>query len=72
MEQRMLEVIYFGMRTRNGIDLKKFRKEFQVDLEAEKGKTLCLLEEEGLISIQNGVLSPTRAGLAVADRLALI
>lgn len=72
MEQRMLEGIYFGMRTRKGIDLKKFRKEFQVDLEAEKGKTLSLLEEERLITVKKGILSPTRAGLAVADRLALI
>ena len=72
MEQRMLEGIYFGMRTRKGIDLKKFRKEFQIDLEAEKGKTLSLLEEEGLITVKKGILSPTRAGLAVADRLALI
>ena len=45
---------------------------FSVDWEVEKGKTLSLLKQEGLITIQNGVLSPTRAGLAVADRLALI
>jgi oxygen-independent coproporphyrinogen-3 oxidase len=71
-EQRMLEVIYFGMRTRNGIDLNRFRREFQIDLEAEKSKTLSLLKQEGLITIQNNILSPTLAGLAVADRLALI
>jgi oxygen-independent coproporphyrinogen III oxidase len=71
-EQKMLEEIYFGMRTRKGIDLKRFRQKFGVDLEVEKAKTLSLLKEEGLITIQNGVLSPTRAGLAVADRLALI
>ena len=72
LEQRMLEKIYFGMRTRKGIDLNRFRMEFQVDWEVEKGKTLSLLKQEGLITIQKGVLSPTRAGLAVADRLALI
>ncbi len=72
LEQRMLEKIYFGMRTRKGIDLNRFRKEFQVDWEVEKGKTLSLLQQEGLITIQKGVLSPTCAGLAVADRLALI
>lgn len=71
-EQRMLEEIYFGMRTRKGIDLEKFRREFQVDLEVEKEKILSLLEKEGLITIRKGILSPTRAGLAVADRLALI
>ena len=72
LEQRMMEEIYFGMRTRRGIDLKRFRAEFQVDLELEKGKTLSLLEQEGLIIIQEGVLSPTRTGLAVADTLALL
>ena len=60
------------MRTRNGIDLNRFRREFQFDLEAEKSKTLSLLKQEGLITIQNNILSPTLAGLAVADRLALI
>jgi oxygen-independent coproporphyrinogen III oxidase len=72
MEQRMLEQIYFGMRTKKGIGLKRFRMEFSVDLEIEKAKTLSLFKEEGLITVQNGVLSPTRAGLAVADRLALL
>jgi len=72
MEQRMLERVYFGMRTRKGIDLKEFRREFKVDLESEKAKILSLLKEEGLILVQKGVLSTTRTGLAVADRLALI
>ena len=71
-EQRMLERIFFGMRTRKGIDLEKFRREFRVVLEAEKKETLALLKKEGLITIQKEILSPTRAGLAVADRLALI
>ncbi|MBP1713372.1 MAG: coproporphyrinogen oxidase [Deltaproteobacteria bacterium] len=71
-EQRMMEEIFFGMRTRKGINLKRFRAEFQVDLELKKGKTLSLLEQEGLITIQKGVLSPTRTGLAVADTLALL
>jgi oxygen-independent coproporphyrinogen-3 oxidase len=72
LEQRMQEKIYFGMRTRKGIDLDRFRREFRIDLEAVKGKTLAFLEQEGLITVQKGVLSPTLAGLAVADRLALI
>jgi oxygen-independent coproporphyrinogen-3 oxidase len=71
-DQRLLERLYFGVRTRKGIDLEEFRREFQVDLEVEKGGTLSLLEKEGLITIRGGILTPTRAGLAVADRLALI
>jgi len=71
-EQRILEKIHFGMRTRKGLDLNRFREEFQLDLEVEKGKILSLLRQEGLITITNGILSPTRAGFAVADRLALI
>jgi oxygen-independent coproporphyrinogen III oxidase len=56
-KQKMLERIYFGMRTRKGIDLKVFKEEFQADLEAEKGKTLSLLKEEGLITIQQLMIS---------------
>jgi hypothetical protein len=43
-----------------------------LDLIAEKEKILTRLQEGGFLSIQNGFLVPTRAGLAVADSLALI
>lgn len=72
MEQLRLEALYLGLRTRKGISLQDFQKEHHYDLLAEKGKILSKLEEEGFVSIQDGTLSPTQTGLAVADSLSLI
>jgi coproporphyrinogen III oxidase-like Fe-S oxidoreductase len=67
-----LEALYLGLRTKKGVSLHDFKKRYQYDLFAEKREMLNKLQEEGLISIQDGRLSPTQAGLAVADSLALI
>ncbi len=72
MEQLRLEALYFGLRTRKGIHLQDFKNFYDYDLFAEKEKMLSKLQEEGLISIQNGHLCPTPTGLAVADSLSLI
>ena len=72
VEQLRLEALYLGLRTRKGISLQDFRKEYRYDLLAEKGKVLSKLEEEGFISIQDGTLRVTPTGLAVADSLSLI
>ncbi len=71
-EQFRLEALFLGLRTKRGISLKDFVREHRVDLIAEKRETLSRLEEEGFLSIEKDCLFPTRAGLAVADRLALI
>jgi len=72
MEQLRLEALYFGLRTKKGIHLQDFKNVYDYDLFAEKKKMLSKLQEEGLISIQNGHLCPTPTGLAVADSLSLI
>jgi len=72
MEQLRLEALYLGLRTKKGIFLQDFKNQYHYDLFTEKKKILAKLEEEGLISIQNGYLHPTQAGLAVADSLSLI
>jgi oxygen-independent coproporphyrinogen-3 oxidase len=72
VEQLRLEALYLGLRTRKGISLQEFQKEYHYDLLAEKEKILSILEEEGFISIQDGTLSPTQTGLAIADSLGLI
>ena len=72
LEQLRLEALYLGLRTRKGIFLEDFKKRFGCDLFTEKRKTLNRLQEEGLISIQDGHLYPTPTGLAVADSLPLI
>jgi oxygen-independent coproporphyrinogen-3 oxidase len=72
VEQLRLEALYFGFRTRKGISLREFQKEYQYDLLADKEKILSKLEEEGFICIGDGALIPTQSGLAVADSLSLI
>jgi oxygen-independent coproporphyrinogen-3 oxidase len=72
MEQLQLEALYLGLRTKRGIHLKDYAARYCLDLLARKGDRLTTLQDEGLIAIEDGHLYPTRAGLAVADSLALI
>jgi len=72
MEQLQLEALYLGLRTKRGIHLKDYAARYCLDLLVRKGDRLTTLQDEGLIAIEDGHLYPTRAGLAVADSLALI
>ncbi len=71
-EQLRLEAIYLGLRTRKGIHLKDLLENHKYDLLAEKRGLLTRLQQEGFLAIEDDHLYPTRAGLAVADRLALM
>jgi oxygen-independent coproporphyrinogen III oxidase len=71
-DQLRLEALFLGLRTSRGIDLQRFHNTFQYDLVAEQKEVLPRLQEEGFVLLQDGYLIPTRAGLAVADRLALM
>ena len=51
---------------------RSFKRRYGQDLLAEKGEILRKLTEDSLVEIRNGYLIPTRAGMAVADSLALI
>jgi len=72
VEQLRLEALYLGLRTRKGISLRDFKRQYHYDLFTEKKEILSKLEEEGFVSIQDGTLYPTQIGLAVADSLSLI
>jgi len=72
MEQLRLEALYLGLRTKKGISLRDFKNQYHYDLSTQKKKILAKLKEEGFISIEDGYLSPTQTGLAVADSLSLI
>jgi oxygen-independent coproporphyrinogen-3 oxidase len=72
VEQLRLEALYFGMRTKKGIQLQEFGDRYHCNLASEKSSMLTRLQEEELVSIQGGYLRPTRAGLALADSLSLI
>ncbi len=71
-EQLCLESLFLGFRTRRGICLETFKIRYGRDLVTEKRGVLKRLSEEGLVEIRDGFLRPTRAGMAVADALALI
>jgi len=72
IEQLRLEALYLGLRTKKGVSLQDLKNRYDYDLFTEKKEMLDKLQEEGLISIQNGYLYPTQTGLAVADSLSLI
>jgi len=67
-----LESLFLGLRTTKGVHLKDYELRFEQDLLSEKNTTIPTLVQKGLIEIKEGRLRPTRAGLAVADSLALI
>jgi oxygen-independent coproporphyrinogen III oxidase len=71
-EQLRMEALFLGFRTRRGIHLDEFKTRYGQDLLAEKGEILRKLTEDSLVEIRDGFLKPTRAGMAVADSLALI
>jgi oxygen-independent coproporphyrinogen-3 oxidase len=71
-EQLWTEAFFLGLRTARGINLNDLSEDHGGNFLQEKRNILQKLGEEGLIVIQEGHLRPTREGLAVADRLALI
>lgn len=71
-EQLRLEALFLGFRTARGICLERFQACYGRDLIVDKGEWIGRLSREGLVEIRDGFLRPTRAGMAVADSLALI
>lgn len=71
-EQLQLEAMFLGLRTKAGIDLKRYKTKYNIDLFAEKKTIIDALIKNKLVELKNGFLRPTRAGMAVADSLALI
>ena len=64
-EQRRLESLYLGMRTREGVALELVQEG------APQEAMLRELVRAGLVQVRENRLVPTRQGLVVADRLAL-
>lgn len=71
-EQLRLEVLFLGFRTRRGINLDTFKIRYGRDLLTEKRDMIEKLSTEGLVEISDGFLRPTRAGMAIADSIAMI
>jgi len=71
-EQLRLEALFLGLRTKRGVDLKDYKRRYGVDLIKDNESFFEELIKNKLVIMQNGFLRPTRAGMAVADSLALI
>jgi oxygen-independent coproporphyrinogen-3 oxidase len=71
-ENLKLEALYFGLRTKKGINLDDFKNQYACNLWCEKKEIWIRLQEEGFLSLHNGRLSPTPKGFAIADSLALL
>ena len=65
-----LEAVMFGLRCVDGIDLQRFRRRFGIDLAARNRRLVDDCLESGLLELAEGRLTPSAAGLAVADALA--
>jgi oxygen-independent coproporphyrinogen-3 oxidase len=63
-EQRELERLYLGLRTRRGVDL--------LDVREESLPAVRELKAAGLVTIRGGRLRPSRRGYLVADSLPLL
>jgi len=71
-EQLQLEALFLGLRTKAGIDLKLYKTRHGIDLLADKKAIIDALIKNKFVELKNGFLRPTRAGMAIADSLALI
>jgi oxygen-independent coproporphyrinogen III oxidase len=72
MEQLQLEALFLGLRTKTGIDLKRYKNRYGIDLITDKKTIIDALIKNKLVELKNEFLRPTRAGMAIADSLALI
>lgn len=70
--QLQLEALFLGLRTHAGIDLNLYKTLYASDLLEDKKTVISSLILNNLAEIKDGFLLPTRAGMAVADSLALI
>jgi oxygen-independent coproporphyrinogen III oxidase len=71
-EELSMEALFLGLRMKKGIDVESYRQQYGSDLMKEKGLKLSEWMKAGLIEFDAGTIRPTRAGMAVADTLALL
>jgi len=66
-EQLMVETIYLGLRTGDGIDLTRFEKNFGTSFQNRFSSLIKLLLEENLLAMANGRCALTRRGMRFHD-----
>ena len=67
LEQQMIETLYLGLRTSEGIDLARFEKTFQQSFRQRYGNILPVLCEERLLRLENGRCVLTPEGMLFHD-----
>ena len=72
IEQLQLEALFLGLRIKEGIELQHYKTKYGIDLLMDKKTIIHALIKNKLVELKNGFLRPTRAGMAIADSLALI
>ncbi len=72
IEELAMEALFLGLRMRKGIDLERYELTYGRNLMKHEGKLFQEWVREGLVRLEGSVLRPTRAGMAVADGLALL
>lgn len=71
-EELRLETIYLGFRTRRGVHLDDFQRQYGQDLLSDPPGLASRLINEKKLEIRGDWLCPTTLGLAIADSLAII
>jgi len=68
--QLMLESVFLGLRTCDGVDMLAFKRRYHVDFQNHFGPVLERLEGQGLLSVSSNRCTLTMAGMMVADAIA--
>ena len=70
-QAKIEERIMLGLRTSAGIDLQKLKKDCEYDLLEKKKKEIDMLLADGLIKLENNILSCTDRGFEVLNQVIL-
>lgn len=65
--QQMVETLYLGLRTSDGIHMESFNQHFGVDFKTLFGETLTFFKKEGLVDVKSGRCHLTLQGMLVLD-----
>lgn len=68
-EQQIIETIYLGLRTSDGIDTSHFEKSFQMDFNQQYKDILSVLCQENLVIVEEGRCALTPKGMLFHDSI---
>jgi oxygen-independent coproporphyrinogen-3 oxidase len=68
--QLMLESVFLGLRTSDGVDTLEFKRRYDLDFQDHFGAVLERLEGQDLLSVSSHRCTLTMAGMVVADAIA--